>query len=1184
MLEKRLNKLPMLEVSKPRLVWVAICLACYAVNWLMPIALIGQDANENAIRSVAVVAPGLADDAIQDVLALTEAFLSENDQLQLVERSQIDKLLDEHQLALSGMVNAQEAIRVGEISRARVLVVLESDKLGERIESLIIYDTQFGVRLADTTIPRKPAEETAELLVEVITGAVAKSRQGLSDAKTVCVSSVRQTNVSADFDTDGRAVKLLVERGLTNLPGSVTLERSRLDRITQEKILSKEDTQSTDALLGSLLMIEVDLVKEAGVELIKANVHLKQYDGAQINAFDVEQSDGKLVELSNKITRQLQEMLSLADAKIAADPILEAQHLVRDSTELFQVDLQRAIEIVESAYALAPEDENVLRAAAQVYCEPTIGLVSKDEVYEIGMRAEVLTPGMFRKMHSALERSLFFRQAYYQQRILQKQPVLLPENRFLVLETESHVSYPGEKASYLMATAFERLLLSSHPPQGTGFAAPTTPEQHETIKELQSRYRSLEMLINKYAVAQVRDAQSFQEYTQYLKFLLTNVELFSPNAGQWAEDSAALLSDWLSLHETYGWQNESIPTFNLMIAGIMNRNRQLDRLGIVGQWYLVPDDTAPLKALFEKMAGNPDSGIAVLGKLGAIWLTCFDKHLNGSQMEGQIIGFIRDVIYQQQAIDAPQSKNPQMAQLVAYYAMLDASELFCSGFMARDTTFLHNRMENWTRARFSIFQEMVKRKHLVYGVAAAACSVKYYSHQAYRPVVHKSLSSTAEFRLPAELYPQLLEYIKQTQQLIADPATIALDDELLRLRGDMVHNRETIRALMQDEFEAAWVTKTPVFESREHPDLYCINTPLIQDERLIAVGFGDSDLSYPQGLIRVLEYNTKTGAQTIGPQIRCPLKEITLGVLAPQSLNFPTAIVENSLFIGTSNQGICVYNLTDQTHRWITIEENLPSESVQELVQLNGKVYALLGSVSGGFFVSIDAETLSLNVIASSVRSVQQTPLDNLVETSETIRSMLADPERNRVYFYFNRPAQVQGLWSFDPDAGQFEKLIDLGAYVIVLQSTEYGFLLTRAVHGRVSQHQTILVSWDGTKRALLAGPDTPDMHDVHRPGFYQDKLPLRPPVLFDKDWIWSGAPLARVSKSNQSVETFPYLNVDYQSDLLDDRYRRFADLYWCSLDTVDGGTRLIFANRDVIYLLNLRENARFSQEISSHE
>ena len=74
---------------------------------------------------------------INNLLDLTQAKLSAEPKLELLERKAIAKLLAEQKLSLSGLVDANSAVKVGKILRADAFALIEADSTGKEALGLV---------------------------------------------------------------------------------------------------------------------------------------------------------------------------------------------------------------------------------------------------------------------------------------------------------------------------------------------------------------------------------------------------------------------------------------------------------------------------------------------------------------------------------------------------------------------------------------------------------------------------------------------------------------------------------------------------------------------------------------------------------------------------------------------------------------------------------------------------------------------------------------------------------------------------------------------------------------------------------------------------------------------------------------------------------------------------------------
>jgi TolB-like protein len=88
---------------------------------------------------------------LKDVTSLVTADLSANPQFTLVERAQLNKVLGEEALGLSGTISADSAARIGQLTGAKILVTGHIFKLNrEVVVTASIIGTETGRMFSDT--------------------------------------------------------------------------------------------------------------------------------------------------------------------------------------------------------------------------------------------------------------------------------------------------------------------------------------------------------------------------------------------------------------------------------------------------------------------------------------------------------------------------------------------------------------------------------------------------------------------------------------------------------------------------------------------------------------------------------------------------------------------------------------------------------------------------------------------------------------------------------------------------------------------------------------------------------------------------------------------------------------------------------------------------------------------------
>lgn len=131
--------------------------------------------------------------------------LAANPNLLLVERAEIEKLISEHELNLTGMVEPDQAIQVGRLTGARLLItgsVIEADRAVYLVAKIIGAETS---RVLGESVKGRPADPL-ESLVESLAGAVGKTIESRA-AEIVARPVSRQDRLAALKEKLGAAAR-----------------------------------------------------------------------------------------------------------------------------------------------------------------------------------------------------------------------------------------------------------------------------------------------------------------------------------------------------------------------------------------------------------------------------------------------------------------------------------------------------------------------------------------------------------------------------------------------------------------------------------------------------------------------------------------------------------------------------------------------------------------------------------------------------------------------------------------------------------------------------------------------------------------------------------------------------------------------------------------------------------------
>ena len=648
----------------------------------------------------------------ESILALAEAKLAGHGDVVLVERREIARLLAEGQLSLGGMVDAATAIRAGKLLGADVLAVVETDPQSAQALGILAFETASGMHLCDTALAEGDPQQAARQIAEAVRLAVRKRALGPGARRTFCLVSVRNADLPLSAGPLGDGVGRLVERALANSPEIVVLERKRFELIKQEAALEQLGEEAADTkLLAAVLAAEIEVRRGRGEEIL-ASAAITTADGKPLGTAQAKAAFKDPLALAEGLAPQLAAAMKAAPAARMTNRRQEAGRFAREA--LFwrrHRQLPQALGSLEAALAIDAESIPVLEAATEI-CFAAAG--------------ETLEPGRLllppRKIHVSRERSadslalaergMKMMETAVQRHAAEHRPVLGQTlNPVANIDGSFRIQEPLG-GMFFAELYMERLPLVED--WMTGDCLQSAP--------LQRRYREVCKALDARAYKEVCDRPSFLRYTNWLSVLLRNVELFSPTAKDWSDDTAAFLEAWLPLADRYGaFQDESF-TLNTMIARMANQSAQLDRAGLTGQWVVTNSDAQRLRAALAKMAAQPRKALAVLGR-SALFMSevTWRQPVEDDAAEE----FQKLLVQAKAAIADPGPGDPRATRVICYYALLDAIESLPAPAARRQFR--------------DLLDAMLARGELIYGAALAASEPTHAAHGYYAPYLYRTL-------------------------------------------------------------------------------------------------------------------------------------------------------------------------------------------------------------------------------------------------------------------------------------------------------------------------------------------------------------------------------------------------------------------------------------------------------------
>jgi len=311
----------------------------------------------------------------KELVDFVEVALSGQEGIALIERAQIKKVLAEQELNASGLVDPANAVKVGKLLGADILLFIESrapvDEKGKpdqkqeaRICRVRAVEARTGIILCSALEQQQDLLRDAGKVAEVAALAAAKSQVPMKERRHVALLDFRSEELSHQLDGLALALGVFLVNDLAASPSVVVLERESLERLRDEEALAglELDLATSSVLLRGTVKRVGDAHEELYVRVDFNPKARGKQEQVEVTgpADDVPALRKRIVEA---IVRQLR-VRPPAAAK--ADPAKEAQAFLRRGRAEFWFGVEGVAGLLEAAIALDPK-KSVKRDAANVY-------------------------------------------------------------------------------------------------------------------------------------------------------------------------------------------------------------------------------------------------------------------------------------------------------------------------------------------------------------------------------------------------------------------------------------------------------------------------------------------------------------------------------------------------------------------------------------------------------------------------------------------------------------------------------------------------------------------------------------------------------------------------------------------------------------------------------------------------
>ena len=1065
-------------------------------------AVYGRGKDAPAVR-IALVSGDKAE-AVRNVLTLAEAKLSQEPGVHLLERQEIDKVLAEQKLSLGGIVAADQVVTVGKLLSVDLFAVLEAGTTAKEVGGLVIFDARTGVRLWDAALPAGELEKGVNATVDAVQAALRK-RGAAGKLRPVCLMTVRNADLPRGWDVFCDSVGLLLERQLVASPDLAVLERRRLEQVNKERNLPVDSPLGR--LLASVVTIELDIGVAPDGKGLRATALLSDGRGKSLGKVTATTTGRDAVKLSAAVSKELAAALKVEIVPSVGNQREESHRFVREAEFLMQhADPVRSIHAAEAAYALYPDDSQVrvalsrgLLTHAYALINPDVHAIVRDKSGRPIITAEKL------ELSLALAR--------------RGSEVLADDEAAGIEVTMPGVFFdPKSQATQMLMWYLTQL---------GKIRASLTEDEQTVLASVRANYNRYRQIRIDRKLKIVKDRPSFDQYTLELASMLTtNVwDSFLP-AAEWAELLCRLRS-WAEIARQY---EDKRATFSHIVLW-----QAVESYGPPRQ--SSEADVVRLQAYWAELERHPQLTISLYGRLGSVVNTVKFGKLEDAEARRRVQEFrlfVQDILEKGDALSDEERVN---VYRVAERAFANNSRLKLPG----------NVEESKELCEF-----MLRRKDVFPLLVMANAQNHYFGK--VTPERHK---------YAYEVLQRALEILDRKQgRFLSDAALQASVVSEQAFRNTALQLQAKIRLSSPAAAPASvapWEKVTTLIDLYPNTQgLLWLQRPVVHDGVVNVAGVRreGNPAKYAVQLLRLTPGQAEKweGRPMAGTIPREVLGRPTIGPNRHVS-DFGTAacVYKDRYYLGTKENGIIVFPFDDGPPERITTADGLPSDAVQSLACLDGRLYACLGEPRQiSYVVAWNLKTRKCEVLASSRRKDKRSPLDD--KDPIMASTLIPDPARGRlllILFTNSTSSTVNGLWALDMRSNEFQPLLPLNYSDVALFGANsrvdgdrllfsglFGnlvFDLTKKDHKLLFNDKT-LVEVDPPPKSFIYKLKALPEYGITTTAFFD----VRGPYLPMKGWVWGSFPFSRRRYDTGDVEPLPPLRSGQRNFLPDQCIQMF--------------------------------------------
>ena len=314
-----------------------------------------------------------------ETIVLLEAVLSQQPGLALLERAEIDKILKEQELTVSGLVDPPTAVRLGKLLPVDLFLFLDriqwphpagverqSEAALPRAKGpacrLRIVEARTGIVLADGVLSAEELSGDARPALALVRLARIKQSTPLAQRHFLSILEFRSEEPGESFGGLPWALQGLLPVDLNASPSVVLIDREHLGYLSREQGLAGVELQ----LKSSAVIVQGGITRTTDEGKLKVQVYLRRAASEPTEPLEVVVPANGVRQARQLVTQAILDTLQARPAATSALDHQQEAEILRERARDFRHrgDYASAVAVVEAIYALEPSLKNLESVAA----------------------------------------------------------------------------------------------------------------------------------------------------------------------------------------------------------------------------------------------------------------------------------------------------------------------------------------------------------------------------------------------------------------------------------------------------------------------------------------------------------------------------------------------------------------------------------------------------------------------------------------------------------------------------------------------------------------------------------------------------------------------------------------------------------------------------------------------------